>query len=70
MPQRIGNGSNAAIHASIDAVALADSSDGNNNNNEDNNVEYSLFGKAPIPSRKLGEGQGNDDDDGLPPFDN
>jgi hypothetical protein len=29
-----------------------------------------LFGEAPIPSRKLGEGQVDDNDDGLPPFEN
>ncbi len=78
-PQRIGNGSTAAIHVSIDAAALADSgndddndddNDDNDDNDDDNNdnVEYSLFGEAPIPSRKLGEGQDDDDDDGPPPF--
>ncbi len=93
MPQRIGNGSTAAIRASINAAALADSGDNNdnddnddnnddddndndnnddedNNDDDDNNVEYSLFGKAPIPSRKLGEGQEDDDDNGPPPFEN
>ncbi len=35
MPQEIGNGSTAAIHASINAVALA--------NSGDNNVEYSPY---------------------------
>ncbi len=71
-PQRISNGSTAAICASIDAAALADSDDDNddNDNDDNNNVKYSLFGKAPIPSRKLGEGQEDDDDDGPPPFKN
>ncbi len=70
VPQRIDNRSTAAICASINAVALADSGDDNNNNNDNNNIKYSLFGEAPIPSRKPGEGQGNDDDNSLPPFDN
>jgi hypothetical protein len=66
-PQRIGKGSIAAIRASIDAVALANSG---NDNNDDNDIEYSLFGEAPIPSRKLGEGQDDHDDNGPPPFEN
>ncbi len=68
-PQRIGNKSTAAIRASIDAVALADSGDDEDDDDEEsNNVAYSLFGKVPILSRKLGEGQDDDDDDGPPPF--
>jgi hypothetical protein len=62
VPQKIGNGSTAAIHASIDAAALADSGDNDDKDGNDNNVEYSLFGEAPILSRKLGEGQDDDDD--------
>jgi hypothetical protein len=69
-PQRIGNRSTAAIHASINAAALADSSSNDNNDDDDDNIKYSLFGKAPIPSRKLWEGQDNDDDYGPPPFEN
>jgi hypothetical protein len=69
-PQRIDNRSTAVICASIDTAALADSGNDDDNNDYDKDVEYSLFGKAPIPSRKPGEGQGNDDDNGLPPFDN
>jgi hypothetical protein len=63
VPQRIGNERTAAIRASINAVTLADYGD-------DDDVKYSLFGEAPIPSRKLGEGQDNDNDDSPPPFEN
>ncbi len=70
-PQRIGNGSTAAIHASIDAAALAGSGDDDDNNDDNyDDLKYSLFSEVPIPSRKLGEGQDDDDDDGLPPFEN
>jgi hypothetical protein len=72
-PQRISNRSTAAICASIDAAALSDSGnddDDDKDDNNNNNVMYALFGKAPIPSRKLGEGQDDGDDTGLPPFEN
>jgi hypothetical protein len=45
-PQGIDNGSIAAIRASIDAAALADSSNDNDNNND---AEYSFFGKLANP---------------------
>jgi hypothetical protein len=45
-PQGIGNGSIAAIRASIDAVALAESS---NDDNDDNDAEYSFFGELANP---------------------
>jgi hypothetical protein len=41
MPQAIGKGSCASIHASIDAAALEADSD----NNDNNGNEYSFFGK-------------------------
>ncbi len=69
VPQRIGNVSTAAICASIDASALANSIN-NDNSNDNDGVEYTLFGNAPIPSRKLGEGQDNYDDDDPPPSGN
>jgi hypothetical protein len=48
-PQRIGNGTNAAIRASIDAAALANS--GSDNDNDDNDG-YSFFGGFPNPDPK------------------
>jgi hypothetical protein len=68
-PQRIGNGSTAAIRASIDAATLANYGNNDNDDNDDN-VKYSLFSEAPIPLRKLGEGQDDDDENGPPPFEN
>ncbi len=52
-PQGIGNGSIAAIYASINAAALADSrddeDDDTDNNNDNDNAKYSFFGKLANP---------------------
>jgi hypothetical protein len=50
-PHGIGNGSIAAIHASINAVALTDSSNDNKENNN-NNAKYSFCGKLANPDPK------------------
>jgi hypothetical protein len=48
-PQGIGNGTSAAIHASIDAAALANSGSDDDNEDDDDDNGYSFFKELPNP---------------------